>query len=337
MEPDAPRSEINSAPPNLNYPGPARPHEATASGAADFAEASSHSHAGGILDLPGWRHISAGKVRDLYENEADPGQILMVASDRISAFDYILPTPIPGKGIILTQLSKWWFEKLQVPNHVVSFEVPAAVAGRAMICKRLQMLPVECVARGYLTGSGLSEYQRSGSVCEVALPAGLTQASRLPRPIYTPAAKAAVGEHDENVSYQKTVELVGPERASELRELTLDLYQRAANIAQERGIILADTKFEFGLDEDGRVLLADEVLTPDSSRFWPAEDWTEGQVTPSYDKQYLRDWLRHDSGWDPASGIAPPGLPAPVVERTRDRYLQAYRTLTGSELTVALP
>lgn len=286
------------------------------------------------VELPGWRHLSAGKVRDLYQSETHPDQILMVASDRISAFDYILPTPIPDKGIILTQLSKWWFEQLQVPNHVISLDVPEAVAGRAMICQKLQMLPVECVARGYLTGSGLAEYRERGTVCEIPLPDGLTEGSELNPPIYTPAAKAAVGEHDENVSYEATVELVGAQRAAQLREKTVEIYTRAADIGKARGIILADTKFEFGIDQDGQIVLADEVLTPDSSRFWLADQWVEGQVTPSFDKQYLRNWLLEESGWDRARGQTPLPLPEEIVQRTRQRYLEAYRALTGSELKI---
>ena len=340
MQPHDPRSET-AAPPNLN-PGAGNPSAATVgdsgpgvNGAGGTAEqAPVASAATPPMELAGWRHISAGKVRDLYQSETNPDQILMVASDRISAFDYILPTPIPDKGIILTQLSKWWFEQLQVPNHVISLDVPDAVAGRAMICQKLQMLPIECVARGYLTGSGLVEYRERGSVCEIPLAAGLTEASELNPPIYTPAAKAAVGEHDENVSYEATVELVGAERAAQLREKTLEIYTRAADIAKARGIILADTKFEFGIDEDGQIVLADEVLTPDSSRFWPADQWVEGQVTPSFDKQYLRNWLLEESGWDRAGGENPPPLPEEIVQRTRQRYLEAYRVLTGSELQI---
>ncbi|MDO5721403.1 MAG: phosphoribosylaminoimidazolesuccinocarboxamide synthase [Actinomycetaceae bacterium] len=283
--------------------------------------------------LPGWRHLNSGKVRDLYENENDPQLILLVASDRISAFDYILPTTIPGKGIILTQLSRWWFEQLQVPNHVVSYDVPEVVAGRAMICRRLQMVPIECVARGYLTGSGLVEYHQRGSVCDLPLPGGLVESSALNPAIYTPAAKAEVGQHDENVSFERTVAMVGEQLANQLRETTLDIYQRAREIALSKGIIVADTKFEFGVDEDGQLRLADEVLTPDSSRFWPADQWVEGQVTPSFDKQYVRDWLLSaQSGWDRASGQVPPPLPKEVVARTQQRYLEAYRILTGTEL-----
>ncbi|RAX23697.1 MULTISPECIES: phosphoribosylaminoimidazolesuccinocarboxamide synthase [unclassified Actinomyces] len=294
--------------------------------------------------LPGWKHVSSGKVRDVYAPaEVGPwsGQdvLLLVASDRISAYDHILSTPVPDKGKVLTALSVWWFEQLAdiVPGHVVSLDVPAAVAGRAMICRRLKMYPVECVARGYLTGSGLVEYRESGTVCGLPLPAGLTEASRLPEPIFTPAAKAELGEHDENVSFERVVEMVGREAAEALRETTLALYSRAADIARERGIILADTKFEFGQDPaTGALILGDEVLTPDSSRFWPADAWTPGRPTPSFDKQYVRDWLTSPaSGWDRGSNAAPPALPDDVVQRTRQRYLEAYERLTGSPLELA--
>ncbi|QPL05187.1 MULTISPECIES: phosphoribosylaminoimidazolesuccinocarboxamide synthase [Actinomyces] len=290
--------------------------------------------------LVGWSHVSSGKVRDVYA-PADEGPwagqdvLLVVASDRISAFDYVLSTPVPDKGKVLTAMSAWWFEQLAdiVPNHMVSVtDVPAEVAGRAMVCRRLDMYPVECVARGYLTGSGLVEYRASRSVCGVALPEGLVEASRLPQPVFTPAAKAALGDHDENVSFARVVEMVGEPTATALREVTLALYSRAAEIARERGIILADTKFELGAGADGALVLGDEVLTPDSSRFWPADEWAPGQVTPSFDKQFVRDWLTSPaSGWDRASG-EPPALPEQVVERTRARYLEAYERLTGEPL-----
>lgn len=298
------------------------------------------------LSLPGWTHIYSGKVRDLYipanTTAAEADRMLVVASDRISAYDYILPTPIPDKGKILTQLSLWWFEQLSdlVANHVISTDVPEAVSGRAMICRRLEMFPIECVARGYLTGSGLVEYRDSKTVCGLSLPAGLTEASRLEAPIFTPAAKAEVGEHDENIDFARCAQMVGQAGAERLRELTLALYTRARDIAAQRGIILADTKFEFGFTpasankewEGEPVVLADEVLTPDSSRFWPADKWVEGQVTPSFDKQYVRDWLTGpESGWDRKSGQTPPELPADVVAATRERYLEAYRQLTGCE------
>nr|WP_300339588.1 phosphoribosylaminoimidazolesuccinocarboxamide synthase [Actinomyces sp.] len=292
--------------------------------------------------LPGWQHLSSGKVRDVYVPAAGgpwDGRdvLLVVASDRISAYDYILSTPVPDKGKVLTALSAWWFEQLAgiVPNHLVSLDVPEQVVGRAMICQRLDMYPVECVARGYLTGSGLAEYRAGGSVCGVALPEGLTEASRLPEPVFTPAAKAELGDHDENVSLERVAEMVGEVTASSLREVTLRLYSAAADIARERGIILADTKFELGRDADGQMVLGDEVLTPDSSRFWPADEWVPGQVTPSFDKQFVRDWLTGpDSGWQRGSGQQPPALPDDVVERTRARYLEAYERLTGHPLAL---
>ncbi|MDO4791401.1 MAG: phosphoribosylaminoimidazolesuccinocarboxamide synthase [Buchananella hordeovulneris] len=293
------------------------------------------------LTIPGWRHVYSGKVRDLYEPEPgtrDDDAVLVVASDRISAFDYILPTPIPDKGKILTAMSLWWFEQLEgvVANHVISTDVPDVVAGRAMICHRLAMVPVECVVRGYLTGSGLVEYEAGGEVCGVPLPSGLVEASKLPEAIFTPATKAAVGDHDENVSFEVVAEQVGGEVASLLRGTSIAVYSRAAELAAARGIILADTKFEFGflpgagLEQGGALILGDEVLTPDSSRFWPAGEWKPGRVTPSFDKQYVRDWLRSpEAGWDRAGGALPPELPAEVVERTRSRYIEAYETLTG--------
>ena len=280
-------------------------------------------------EIPGTTHLHSGKVRDLYRT--DSGQLLMVASDRISAFDHVLETTIPDKGAILTQMSLWWFEQLAdlVPNHVVSVAVPDQVAGRAVLCEELAMFPVECVARGYLTGSGLVDYQATGSVCGIPLPDGLVEASRLVEPIFTPATKAALGDHDENVSYEAVVGVVGDDVADELRRLTLAVYGRAEEIARDRGIILADTKFEFGWD-GSRMILADEVLTPDSSRFWPADEWVPGQSQPSYDKQIVRNWLLSaESGWDKSSDLPPPPLPADVVERTRARYLEAYELLTG--------
>jgi phosphoribosylaminoimidazole-succinocarboxamide synthase len=278
----------------------------------------------------GYTHVYSGKVRDLYSSP--DGRLLFVASDRISAYDYVLPTLIPDKGRVLTQLSLWWFEQLAdlVPNHVLSLDVPADVVGRAMVCEQLRMYPVECVARGYLAGSGLVDYQRSGEVCGVPLPAGLTDGSRLPEPVFTPATKAAMGEHDENVPFDRVVSTVGPDVAEELRRTTLAVYARAEAVARERGIIVADTKLELGAREDGTIVLADEVLTPDSSRFWPADQWEPGHPQPSYDKQYVRDWLTSPaSGWDRASGDKPPALPDEVVERTRERYVQAYEQLTG--------
>ncbi|MGD9485098.1 phosphoribosylaminoimidazolesuccinocarboxamide synthase [Streptomyces sp. TRM70308] len=288
--------------------------------------------------VPGLVHLHTGKVRDLYRNEA--GDLVMVASDRISAYDWVLPTEIPDKGRVLTQLSMWWFEQLVdlAPNHVLSTEVPEGApadwAGRVMVCRSLDMLPVECVARGYLTGSGLVEYQRTRTVCGLALPEGLRDGSELPAPIFTPATKAEVGEHDENVSYEEVARRVGAETATRLRQLTLAVYARARDTARERGIILADTKFEFGRATDGAdaggLVLADEVLTPDSSRFWPADQWAPGRPQPSYDKQFVRDWLTGpESGWDRRSEQPPPALPEEVVARTRQKYVDAYERLTG--------
>ena len=271
--------------------------------------------------------IHAGKVREMYA--LPDGDVLMVATDNISAFDHVLPTPIPGKGAVLTQLSLWWFERLRdlVPDHVVSVDVPDAVRGRAVVVEKLDMVPVECVARGYLTGSGWAEYQRSRTVCGVPLPDGLRDGDKLPAPIFTPAIKAQLGEHDENVDFATIARLHGDELAVRLRDLTLEVYARAERIAAGRGIILADTKFEFGRRDDGTLVLADEVLTPDSSRFWDAELWRPGESLPSFDKQYVRDWLAEQSGWDRET--TPPELPAEVVEATRARYVEAYERLTG--------
>lgn len=287
-------------------------------------------------DIPGWRHIYTGKVRDLYE-PVDPhprGDVmLVVASDRISAYDWVLPTEIPGKGAVLTALTLWWFDRLRdiVPDHTVESPVPDEVAGRAMICQRLDMFPVECVARGYLTGSGLTEYRATGSVCGVPLPDGLVDGSRLPKPIFTPATKAEVGEHDENVSLDAVAARIGRADAEALRDLTLAVYDRAHEIAASRGIILADTKFEFGRAADGSIVLADEVLTPDSSRFWPMSEWEPGHAQPSYDKQFVRDWLTSAaSGWDKNGDTPPPALPDDVVDKTRQRYLEAYDRLVTS-------
>ncbi len=284
--------------------------------------------------IAGAVHLHSGKVRDLYRMTEGPyaGCLLMVASDRISAYDYVLDTTIPDKGEILTRMSLWWFDRLAdlVPGHVVSTDVPEEVRGRAVLCEELAMFPVECVARGYLTGSGLLDYAATGEVCGIPLPPGLLDGSRLPEPIFTPATKAAVGDHDENVSYDAVADVVGAETAAELRRLTLEVYARAEDVARERGIILADTKLEFGTSPDGRIVLADEVLTPDSSRFWPADQWQPGQAQPSYDKQIVRNWLTSpESGWDRASGARPPALPPEVVERTRRRYVEAYELLTG--------
>lgn len=286
------------------------------------------------LELPGWRHVYSGKVRDLYEPE-DPAvrdRVLVVASDRISAFDHVLSTEIPDKGSVLTQLSLWWFEQLaDVPNHVLSTDVPEAVTGRAMVCRRLEMVPIECIARGYLTGSGLAEYRTEGTVSGHDLPAGLVDGSRLEPAIFTPSAKAEVGEHDENITVAEMERRVGTERTDELGELTLRVYTEAERLARERGIILADTKVEFGVDPaSGVMTLGDEVLTPDSSRFWDAESYEPGRSQASFDKQFVRDWLASpESGWDKDSGEAPPALPADIVQRTRARYVEAYERLTG--------
>ncbi len=285
------------------------------------------------LQVPGLVHLHTGKVRDLYQNEA--GDLVMVASDRISAFDWVLRTEIPDKGRVLTQLSLWWFDQLAdlAPNHVLSTELPPGApadwAGRTLVCKSLRMMPVECVARGYLTGSGLTEYNESRTVCGLALPEGLTDGSELPGPIFTPATKAAVGEHDENVSYEEVARQVGAESAAQLRQATLAIYSRARDIARDRGIILADTKFEFGYEDD-RLILADEVLTPDSSRFWPADQWEPGHAQPSFDKQFVRDWLTSpESGWVRAEEKPPPPLPQHVTDATRAKYIEAYERLTG--------
>ncbi|MEV3978500.1 phosphoribosylaminoimidazolesuccinocarboxamide synthase [Nonomuraea sp. NPDC049758] len=273
------------------------------------------------------KHLHSGKVRDLYET--DEGLLLMVASDRISAFDYVLEPDIPDKGAILTQMSLWWFDQLKdvVPNHILARGDDA----RSVVCKPLRMVQVECVARGYLTGGGLSEYRATGTVSGVPLPPGLEDGSRLPEPIFTPSTKAPQGEHDEPISYEQVVAEVGAETADELRRITLDVYTRGSEIARERGIILADTKIELGWDADGVLTLGDEVLTPDSSRFWPADEWQPGRAQPSFDKQYVRDWLLSpESGWDKSSGNPPPRLPEHVVERTRQRYLEAYERVTGA-------
>ena len=294
-----------------------------------------------MFDLDGWAHAYSGKVRDLYVPQDASGYgtgdvILVVATDRISAFDHVLPTQIPDKGKILNQLSLWWFKQLEdvVPNHVVSLYVPAKVEGRAMICRRLNMAPVECVARGYLSGSGLADYRDSGAVCGIPLPTGLREGDRLPEVLFTPASKAPSGQHDENITFTEMQRRLGPV-AETLRDVTLELYRRAGAIAEKRGLILADTKFEFGVQETPRgeaVILADEALTPDSSRFWNADAWTPGEQQISFDKQFVRDWLLSPaSGWNRAADTAPPPLPADVVQKTRERYLEAFRKLTGHE------
>ena len=282
-----------------------------------------------------WQHIYSGKVRDLYEDPA--GRILLVASDRMSAFDHVLETPIPDKGRILTQLSLWWFEQLSgvVPNHVLSTDVgptdvPPEFAGRAMVCERLDMVPYECVVRGYLAGSGLADYARTGKVCGVALPPGLVDASELPEPVFTPATKAPLGAHDENVSFDVVVADLGADAAQEIRRTSLAVYARGVALARASGVLVADTKLEWGRRSDGTLVLADEVLTPDSSRFWPADGWRPGRAQLSFDKQYVRDWLVSPaSGWDRSGGVAPPALPDEVVDLTRARYLEAYERITG--------
>ncbi|GGM65703.1 phosphoribosylaminoimidazole-succinocarboxamide synthase [Thermopolyspora flexuosa] len=274
------------------------------------------------------RLIHSGKVRDVYE---DRGDLILVASDRVSVFDVILPTPIPDKGKVLTRLSLWWFERLAdvVPNHVISAtDVPEEFAGRAVRCRRLRMIPVECIARGYLAGSGLKEYERDGSISGVPLPAGLVEGSRLPEPIFTPTTKAPLGTHDEFVTFEQVVAQEGAEVAQELRRLTLEIYRRGAAIAAERGIIVADTKLEFGWSEDGVLTLGDELLTSDSSRFWPAEDWRPGGPQFAFDKQYLRDWAL-STGWDKTEPA--PEVPPEIVEITRDRYIEAYERITGEK------
>ncbi len=279
---------------------------------------------------PGLTHLYSGKVRDIYQT-AD-GVLLLVASDRMSAFDYVLASPIPDKGKILTQLSLWWFERLAdvVPNHLVDAPVPAELAGRTMACMPLRMVPVECVARGYLTGSGLADYRRDGTVAGVPLPDGLTDGSKLPEPVFDPDSKAPPGQHDENISHAEVAALVGPEAAAELERITLAVYRRGAELAADRGIIVADTKIELGFDAAGALRLADEVLTPDSSRFWPAESWQPGRSQPSFDKQYVRDWLTSPaSGWDRTGHEPPPPLPQDVVDQTRQTYVAAYERITG--------
>ncbi|MCF2589343.1 phosphoribosylamine--glycine ligase [Brevibacterium sp. UCMA 11752] len=310
---------------------------------ADIYPAPEEAPAAAALDstapeLPGWTHVYSGKVRDLYIPEgstdaASAEQLLMVASDRISAYDWVLDSEIPDKGKVLTGLSLWWFDQLSevIGNHVISSDVPEAVAGRGLIVKNLSMLPIECVARGYLTGSGMADYKATGSVCGIQLPAGLIEADRLEPAIFTPATKADLGDHDENVSFAQITETIGTEAAEKVRDLTIEIYQKAEAIARERGIILADTKFEFGTLPDGTMVLGDEVLTPDSSRFWDAASYESGQPQASFDKQFVRDWLTGESGWDKSSDTPPPPLPAEVVEKTRARYIEAFEKLTGQK------
>jgi phosphoribosylaminoimidazole-succinocarboxamide synthase len=287
-------------------------------------------------EVPGYTHVYSGKVRDLYApDDAPDDRLLLVASDRISAFDYVLDTPIPDKGAVLTQLSLWWFDRLSdiVPNHLVSTDVPVEVAGRAVLCRRLEMVPVECIARAYLTGGGLEEYARMGSVSGVPLPQGLVDGDRLPEPVFTPTTKAPMGEHDLPMTAAQVADVVGPDLAVRADLLTRRILARGNEIAADRGILIADTKVEFGLDRSTGIpdlVLADEVITPDSSRFWPADEWEPGHPQPSFDKQFVRDWLTSPaSGWDRRSGLPPPPLPDDVIDRTRAKYVDAYERLTG--------
>jgi phosphoribosylaminoimidazole-succinocarboxamide synthase len=284
------------------------------------------------ITIPGHSHVYSGKVRDIYQPDGDDTKLLLVASDQMSAFDHILENPIPDKGRVLTALSQWWFEELAdvIPNHVLSTDVPQEVRRRAVLVEKLDMVEVECVARGYLVGSGLRDYERTGEICGISLPPGLVEGSRLPEPIFTPATKAPIGQHDENIDFEHVVETIGQASAEEVRDRTLELYAAGEAIARERGIILADTKFEFGRRADGTLVLADEVFTPDSSRFWPLDQWDPGRPQPSFDKQFVREWLTSpESGWDYRSGDKPPRLPDEIVERTRSRYIEAYERLTG--------
>ncbi len=282
--------------------------------------------------LTDYRHLASGKVRELYR--VDDDHLLFVATDRISAYDHILKTPIPDKGRILTAMSVFFFDLLDTPNHLAGPpddpRIPADVIGRALVVRALDMVPVECVARGYLTGSGLLDYQATGAVCGIKLPPGLTEASRFDHPLFTPATKAELGAHDENISFARVVDLVGRQRAEQLRDRTLATYSQAADHARSKGVILADTKFEFGVDGNGNLMLADEVLTPDSSRYWPADTYREGVVQPSFDKQFVRNWLTGpDSGWERHGDAAPPPLPPEIVTATRERYIEAYERISG--------
>jgi len=280
------------------------------------------------IQIPGWKHVYSGKVRDLYESIDENLQhlILVVASDRVSAFDHVLEPAIPSKGRFLTSLTNWWFDRLDVPNHVShEVPVPAEVAGRGTICKKLEMFPVECVVRGYISGSGWKDYQATGAICGVELPEGLTFGGKLPEPIFTPAYKAPMGEHDENISFEQTVELIGADHASALRELSLAVFKRASELAEQAGLILADTKFEFGIDPaTGTITLGDEVLTPDSSRYWSKAAWERGERKDSFDKQIVRNWLADN--WNQQG--TPPDLPAEVVAQTAAKYAELLERLT---------
>lgn len=282
--------------------------------------------------LSDYPHLASGKVRELYR--VDDGHLLLVASDRISAYDYVLDSTIPDKGRILTAMSVFFFDRVDAPNHLAGPpddpRIPDEVLGRALVVRRLQMLPVECVARGYLTGSGLLDYQETGKLCDIALPPGLVEASKFATPLFTPARKAALGDHDENISFAQVTEMVGMVRANQLRDRTLQIYVQAADHALTRGIIIADTKFEFGTDSDGNLVLADEIFTPDSSRYWPADDYRPGVVQASFDKQFVRNWLTSpQSGWDRHGSKPPPPLPDDVISATRDRYVDAYERISG--------
>ncbi|TDO14237.1 phosphoribosylaminoimidazole-succinocarboxamide synthase [Mycobacterium sp. BK086] len=282
--------------------------------------------------LSDYPHLASGKVREIYR--IDDEHLLFVASDRISAYDYILDSLIPDKGRILTAMSVFFFDFIDAPNHLAGPpddpRIPDEVLGRALVVRQLEMVPIECVARGYLTGSGLLDYQRDGTVCGIALPPGLGEASKFDEPLFTPATKAELGDHDENISFDRTIELVGAVRANQIRERTLQIYLQAADHALTKGIIIADTKFEFGVDADDRVVLADEVFTPDSSRYWPADTYQQGVVQPSFDKQFVRNWLTGpESGWDRNGSAPPPPLPDDIVEATRARYIEAYERISG--------
>lgn len=292
-------------------------------------------------NLPGLA-LRRGKVRDVYGLEAvgRDDRLLLVSSDRISAFDWVLPTGIPDKGRVLTQLSNFWFDLLDQPNHLLAtdvndFGLPAQIdlgplVGRSILVRKTEVVPIECVVRGYLAGSGWKEYQENGRVCGVELPAGLRESDRLPEPIFTPATKAELGDHDENISFEQMINQVGKELSEELRRRSIEIYQRGSDHALEQGIIVADTKFEFG-QVDGELILIDEVMTPDSSRFWPADQYEPGKGQPSFDKQFVRDWLRHDSGWDKDS--EPPALPDEIVAGTREKYIEAFERIAGCEFS----
>ena len=287
-------------------------------------------------ELSQYNHVSAGKVREIYEIDDDT--LLMVVSDRISAYDHILDPEIPDKGRVLTAMSMYFFDHIDFPNHLAGdiddMRIPEEVLGRAIVCKKLKMLPFECVVRGYLTGSGYKEYLATGSVCGIPLPEGLVESSKLPEPIFTPATKADLGDHDENVSFEQVVEKLGERRATELRDASINIYKQAAELAEAKGIILADTKFEFGVDHDGTLVLADEVLTPDSSRYWPLDGYEPGKVQPSFDKQYVRNWLASSKcDWQVDSNATPPPLPGSVVEATRERYVEAFERITGEKFS----